>query len=63
MRRLLFLAAALLWVLPAQAEMRVQRVLDWRSGLPASFTVQIEQDPTGFLWITTTGGEIGRAHV
>ena len=58
MRFRALLAAALLCALPARAEIRVQRVLDWRSGLPASFTVQIEQDPTGFLWITTTGGVV-----
>lgn len=38
--------------------MRVQRVLDWRSGLPTSFTDQIEQDPEGFLWVVTDGGVV-----
>lgn len=40
------------------AAIRVQRVLDWRSGLPTSFTDQIEQDPEGFLWIASSGGVV-----
>src|SRR5262245_45213433 len=53
-------AAALLtlFAVPANAGVRVHRKLDWRSGLPSSFTDQIEQDPDGFLWITTMAGVV-----
>ena len=49
------LAGLLLAVAPAsRAGIRVQRTLDWRNGLPNSFTDQVEQDPAGFLWIATS---------
>jgi len=46
------------FVVPATAGVRVYRKLDWRSGLPSSFTDQIEQDADGFLWITTMAGVV-----
>jgi signal transduction histidine kinase/ligand-binding sensor domain-containing protein len=49
---------ALASTLDAPAAVRVQRVLDWRNGLPTSFSVQVEQDPEGFLWMTTSGGVV-----
>ena len=41
---------------PASAKFRVTRVLDWQSGLPESFTGNVEQDPEGFLWVGTSAG-------
>jgi len=46
------------FAVPVSAGVRVYRKLDWRSGLPSSFTDQIEQDPEGFLWITTMAGPV-----
>ncbi|HJQ98676.1 MAG TPA: two-component regulator propeller domain-containing protein, partial [Candidatus Polarisedimenticolaceae bacterium] len=46
------------FAVPADAGTRVYRKLDWRSGLPSSYTDQIEQDPDGFLWITTMAGSV-----
>jgi signal transduction histidine kinase/ligand-binding sensor domain-containing protein len=40
----------------ALAKVRLMRVFDWRSGLPVSFIGNVEQDPDGFLWVTTSGG-------
>lgn len=40
----------------AHAKSRLMRVFDWRSGLPVSFVGAIEQDPSGFLWIASSGG-------
>src|SRR5262245_66030580 len=38
------------------AKARLTRVLDWRSGLPISFVTAVEQDPEGFIWLTTYSG-------
>ena len=46
------------FAVPAEAGTRVYRKLDWRSGFPSSFNDQIEQDPDGFLWITTMAGPV-----
>ena len=46
------------FAVPVSAGVRVYRKLDWRSGLPSSFTDQIEQDPEGFLWISTLAGPV-----
>lgn len=41
----------------AFAKTRVMRVLDWRNSLPGtSQTVSIEQDPEGFLWLSSATG-------
>jgi len=51
-------ALVVFFTIPVTAGIRVHRKLDWRSGLPSSFTDQIEQDPEGFLWITTMAGVV-----
>ena len=51
-------ALVVFFTIPVTAGIRVHRKLDWRSGLPSSFTDQIEQDPDGFLWITTMAGVV-----
>src|SRR5262245_7252346 len=55
-RALVAATLLLVWAPAALATIRVMRILDWRSGLPVSFVGGVEQDPEGFLWVTTSGG-------
>lgn len=49
-------ALLLVWPGTAGAKLRASRLIDWRSGLPVSFTGNVEQDPQGFLWVTSSAG-------
>jgi signal transduction histidine kinase/ligand-binding sensor domain-containing protein len=54
--RLVLATAVAAAATPTLAKFRVMRVLDWRSGLPTSYVGSVEQDPEGFLWISSAGG-------